>query len=300
MIAKYEFIDAQKAFYPTTLMCVWSSVSRSGFYDWVSRPVSATAARREELESIVAAVFADSDGTYGYRRIHAEMVRGQQPCGSELVRAVMRDLGLYPCQPKPFRPTTTTPGDATAVPDLVARDFTAPAPGVKLVGDITYIPTWRGWAYLATVIDCHTKECIGWAIADHMRTDLVCDALNMAARNYDLAEGCIFHSDRGTQYMSDQFTKHAAALNIRRSVGRTGICYDNALAESFNAALKVERVNRTQYPTLDTPAVISCNTSNSGTTAEGFIQHLATGHHMKPTTTTSTASKPSRQRKVIH
>src|SRR5664279_4181049 len=93
------------------------------------------------------------------------------------------------------------------------------------------------------------KECIGWAIADHMRTDLVCDALDMAARNYELAEDCIFHSDRGTQYMSEQFAKHAAALNIRRSVGRTGICYDNALAESFNAAVKVERVNRTQYPT---------------------------------------------------
>ena len=251
MIAKYEFIDAQKAFFPTTLMCVWAAVSRSGFYDWLSRPTSATAARREELESIVAAVFKDSDGTYGYRRIHAELVRGQVPCSPELVRAVMRSLGLYPCQPKPFRPTTTTPGDATAVPDLVARDFTAPAPGVKLVGDITYVPTWRGGADLATVIDCHTKECIGWAIADHMRTDLVCDALDMAARNYDLAEDCIFHSDRGTQYMSDQFAKHTADMKIRRSVGRTGICYDNALAESFNAAVKVERVNRTQYPTLE-------------------------------------------------
>jgi putative transposase len=104
---------------------------------------------------------------------------------------------------------------------------------------------------LATVIDCHTKACIGWAIADHMRTDLVCDALDMAARNYHLAEGCIFHSDRGTQYMSDQFAKHTADLGLRRSVGRTGICYDNALAESFNAALKVERVNRTEYPTLE-------------------------------------------------
>jgi putative transposase len=204
---------------------------------------AAECARREELESIVAAVFKDSDGTYGYRRVHAEMVRGQQPCSPELVRTIMRSLDLYPCQPRPFRPTTTMPGDATAVPDLVARDFTAPAPGVKLVGDITYIPTWRGWAYLATVIDCHTKECIGWALADHMRTDLVCDALDMAAGNYDLAEDCIFHSDRGTQYMSEQFAKHTAGLNIRRSVGRTGICYDNALAESFNAALKVERVS---------------------------------------------------------
>jgi transposase InsO family protein len=232
-------------------MCVWAGVSRSGFYDWRCRPSSATAARRRELEALVAEVFDDSDGTYGYRRVHRELARRQVPCGPELVRAVMRDLELYPCQPKPFRPTTTTPGDASAVPDLVRRDFTADAPGIKLVGDITYIPTWLGWAYLATVIDCATKACIGWAIADHLRTDLVIAALDMAARNYDLAEGCIFHSDRGTQYMSDQFAKHIAELGVRRSVGRTGVCYDNALAESFNAALKVERVNRTQYPTLD-------------------------------------------------
>lgn len=249
-MAKYEFIDAQKAFYPVRLMCLWSAVSRSGFYDWCSRPVSATAARRHELEVLVAGVFAGSDGTYGYRRVHAELVRGQVVCSPELVRAVMRDLNLYPCQPKPFRPVTTIAGDACSVPDLVARDFTADAPGTKLVGDITYIPTWRGWAYLATVIDCHTKACIGWAIADHLRTDLVCDALDMAVRNYDLAPRCIFHSDRGTQYMSDQFAKHTAKLDIRQSVGRTGVCYDNAMAESFNAALKVERVNRTQYPTL--------------------------------------------------
>ena len=139
---------------------------------------------------MVAEHFRGSDGTYGYRRVHAELARGQVVCSPELVRAVMRELGLYPCQPKPFRPTTTIAGDAATVPDLVARDFTADAPGTKLVGDITYIPTWRGWAYLATVIDCHTKACIGWAIADHMRTDLVVGALDMAARNYDLVEGC--------------------------------------------------------------------------------------------------------------
>jgi putative transposase len=194
VIAKFEFIDTEKAFYPITLMCVWAQVSRSGFYDWLARPASASAARRRDLEVLVAGVFEDSDGTYGYRRVHEELVRGQVVCSPELVRLVMRGLGLYPCQPKPFRPTTTIPGDAAAVPDLVKRDFTADAPGTKLVGDITYIATWSGWAYLATVIDCHTRACIGWAIADHMRTELVTDALDMAARNYPLAEGCVFHS----------------------------------------------------------------------------------------------------------
>ena len=124
-------------------------------------------------------------------------------------------------------------------------------PGAKLVGDITYIPTWQGWVYLATVIDCHTKACIGYAMAEHMRAELVIDALQMAARNYQLADDVIFHSDRGTQYTSDAFAGVAAELGIRRSVGRTGVCFDNAQAESFNAALKVERVNRTVYPTRE-------------------------------------------------
>ena len=100
-------------------------------------------------------------------------------------------------------------------------------PGTKLVGDITYLPTWQGWLYLATVIDCHTKACIGYALAEHMRADLVIDALQMAARNYTLADGAIFHSDRGTQYTSQSFAEAAAELGVRRSVGRTGSCFDN-------------------------------------------------------------------------
>jgi putative transposase len=251
VISKYEFIDAMKALFPVVLMCAWSGVSRSGFYDWLSRPVSATAARRRELEVMISSVFEASDATYGYRRVHAELHAGQVQCSPEFVRAVMRGLGLYPCQPRPFRPATTVAGDASAVPDLVKRDFTADAPGVKLVGDITYVPTAEGFAYLATVIDCCTKECIGYAIADHMRADLVCDALAMAARNYPLAAAFIMHSDRGTQYTSDQFANAVKAIGGQRSMGRVGTCFDNALAESFNAAVKVERVNRMRYGTRE-------------------------------------------------
>lgn len=120
-----------------------------------------------------------------------------------------------------------------------------------MVGDITYIPTWEGWLYLATVIDCHTKACIGYTMADHLRADLVIDALRMATRNYPLVEGAIFHSDRGTQYTSASFAAATDLLDIQRSVGATGVCFDNALAESFNAAVKVERVNRTVYPTRE-------------------------------------------------
>jgi putative transposase len=249
--SKYEFIDAEQAHYPVVKMCGWLAVSTSGFYEWRGRPASATAARRQQLQQLIDEVFTGSDATYGYRRVHAELARRGVTAGLELVRALMRALDLRPCQPRPWRPTTTVAGDAAAIPDLVRRDFTADAPGTKLVGDITYIPTWEGWLYLATVIDCHTKECIGYAMAGHMKTGLVTAALQMAARRYTLTDGAIFHSDRGTQYTSEAFATTTAELGIRRSIGRTGVCYDNAMAESFNAAVKVERVNRTAYPTRE-------------------------------------------------
>jgi putative transposase len=249
---KYAFIDAEYAAVcaPTVeRMCRWLQVSRSGYYEWLHRPPSATAQRRQLLKIKIEALFEACDGSYGYRRLHAELVRGGEQVGLELVRELMRDLGLVACQPRPFRPTTIRDGEQSTAPDLLGRDFTADTPGYKLVGDITYIRTWAGWLYLATVIDCFNREVIGYAMADHMRTSLVSDALGMAARNHRLAARCIFHSDRGTQYTSTEFGTTLASLHMRQSLGRTGCCYDNALAESFFAALKNERVHRTVYPT---------------------------------------------------
>ncbi|MFC7641724.1 IS3 family transposase [Streptosporangium lutulentum] len=130
---------------------------------------------------MVAEVFADSHETYGYRRVHAALLRRGERCSAELIRALMRELGLTPAQMRAFRPTTTVQGDYRGIPDLVGRDFTAERPGAKLVGDITYIPTWEGFLYLATVIDCHSKAVLGWAMADHYRTELIKDAIRMAA-----------------------------------------------------------------------------------------------------------------------
>ncbi len=151
MSAKYEFIDAQKAQYAIVKMCRWLGVSTSGFYEWRDRPASATARRRERLAALIQWIYDDSDGTYGHRRIHAALVRQGERCSPELVRAIMRELGLVPCQPRPFRPATTVAGDAAPAPDLVGGDFSADAPGTQLVGDITYIPTGQGWLYLASV-----------------------------------------------------------------------------------------------------------------------------------------------------
>jgi transposase InsO family protein len=169
-------------------------------------------------------------------------------CGDELVRGLMRELGLVPCQVWRRR-SLTAQAAAGPIPDLVSRDFSASAPGEKMVGDITYIFTWEGWLYLATVIDCATRKVVGWAMDDNYKTPLITKAVEMAARNLDLPEGAIFHSDRGSNYTSAEFAGALKGLGIRQSVGRTGICYDNALAESFNGALKVERVHRTMYAT---------------------------------------------------
>jgi transposase InsO family protein len=255
----YEFIDAEYADAPAggqhapaiTCMCRWLGVSRSGFYEWRSRPDSATARRQQKLRLLIKKAFDDSDGTYGYRRITAQLARWGARAGAELVRRLMRQLGLVACQPRPWRPCTTRQGASGPIPDLVNRDFSAAVPGAKMVGDITCIPTWQGWEFLATVIDCATRKVIGWAIDDNYRTPLITKAIEMAARNTGLPADAIFHSDRGGNYTSAEFAAVLERLGIRQSAGRTGSCFDNALAESFNAAVKVERVHRTVYPTRE-------------------------------------------------
>ncbi len=250
----YEFIAAEEGDggcpWSVTKMCVWLGVSRSGYYEWKARPPSPTARRRSRLKTLIRAIFGRSRGTYGYRRVHAVLRRSGEDVGPELVRALMVELGLVACQPRPFR-TTTVPdaAGAAAVGDRLGGDFSAEQPGCKLVGDITYIDTWEGWLYLATVIDCYSKRIVGWSMANHMRTDLVVSALDMAAGNVALDPDAVFHSDRGTQYISYEHHRALARHGISPSVGRTGICWDNALAESVFAALKNELVHRTVFPT---------------------------------------------------
>lgn len=251
MSERYALIDAEKANYPVAKMCEWLDVSKSGFYEWRDRPASLTELRREELKTKIKKVFDDSHETYGYRRVHVQLCREDEDVSDELVRGLMRELGLVACQPRPYKPVTTVPGDEEGIPDLVARDFTADAPGQKLVGDITYIPTWQGWLYLATVIDCYSKTVVGWSMSDSLHTDIVCAAIDAAANYIDLQPGCIFHSDRGSQYTSYQFRTHLAKYGMRSSMGRTGVCWDNAMAESFFGALKNEWLNRMVFRTKE-------------------------------------------------
>jgi putative transposase len=289
---KYSFIDAEKADYPIVKMCAWLKVSTSGFYAWRDRPASATARRRARLAVPVQAIFDASDGTYGYRRIHAALLRQGEDCGPELVRDLMRELGLVPCQPRPWRPTTTQPGEGgQTIPDLVGRDFTADAPGTKLVGDITYLPTWQGFCYLATVIDCCTKECIGYAIADHMRAELVIDGLRMAARNYQLQPEAIFHSDHGSQYLSQAFAEAAARLDVRQSVGRVGPA---SIMPSRNRSMPRSKSSASTAPPTrrgNTPARMWPGTSGSATIPSDFTRRWATVPHARPIMTTRISGK---------
>jgi putative transposase len=253
---KYALIAAEQATTErapsATAMCEWLGVSRSGFYDWRQAQPSPRQLRRAKVTDHVRAAFDAGRGTYGVRRVHAMLTRSTDPDAAsasiDLVRAIMREEGLAACQPRAYKVTTRQDPDADPISDRVNRDFTAETPGVKLVGDITYIKTWEGWLYLATVIDCCTKQVIGWSMAEHMRTDLICHAITMAATRHPPAAGAIFHSDRGSQYTSAQFAKHLAGLGLVGSMGRTGVCWDNAMAESFFAALKNELIYRVVLP----------------------------------------------------
>ena len=244
-------IDAEKANYLISWMCLILGVPRSSFYQWrrQSASMTATAARRAELAALIAEVFTEFRGTYGCRRIARELNARGHACSVGLVADLMRELGLKAVQPRAYR-VTTVHGEGDGYPaDLLERDFTAAEPGTKLVGDITYLRTHQGWLYLATVIDLATRMVVGWQIADHMRTSLVIDALEMARLHGHVQPGAIFHSDRGTQYASSAYETYCASIGVRRSMGRTGVCWDNAAAESFFATLKNEMYHRHHFAT---------------------------------------------------
>jgi putative transposase len=190
-------IDAEKATYAVAWMCRMLGVARSLFYAWRNQAATVTAVRRRDLSARIERIFTASRGTYGCRRVAAELNREGCAASVGLVADLMRELGLRGCQPRAYK-RTTVPGDEPVIrPDLLGRDFSAPEPGQRLVGDITYLRTGEGWLYLATVIDLATRMVVGWQLAEHMRTSLVTDALAMAVTAGHAPPGAVFHSDRG-------------------------------------------------------------------------------------------------------
>jgi transposase InsO family protein len=226
-------------------------VSRQGFYQWRDRPPSRHQLDDAAITERIRKIHAAHGQRVGVRRVHDELRRAGVMCSHKRTHRLMRAAGLRSVHPRPYRRTTMPDRFDPRLLDLLARDFSPTAPDMVWVGDITYIRTWTGWAFLATVIDCYSRRVVGFAVADHMRTDLIIDALRMAIIHRDPPSGTIFHSDRGSQYTSDEFRGFCRDNGVRPSVGRTGICYDNAVAESFFATLKKELIHTRPWPTLD-------------------------------------------------
>ena len=248
----YPFIEAEKAQQRNVKRaCELLEVSRAAYYTRCAGVPSARQVADEQLTERIRQVHQASKGRYGAPRIHAQLRRQGRRPGRKRIARLMRAAGLHGRTPRRFKRTTIPDPAATACADLVRRDFAVNAAAVntRWCGDITYIPTWEGWLYLATVIDIASRRVVGFALAEHLRTELVADALTNAVAARDPAPGVIFHADRGCQYTSGDYARLAGDLEVRLSMGRTGQCWDNALAESFFASLKGECLDQQPWPT---------------------------------------------------
>jgi transposase InsO family protein len=248
----YPFIEAEKAQQRNVKRaCELLEVSRAAYYAHRAGLPSARQRADEELTEHIRQAHQASKGRYGAPRIHAELRRRGHRHGRKRVARLMRAVGLCGRRPRRWNKTTIPDPAAAARADLVRRDFAVNAAAVntRWCGDITYLPTWEGWLYLATVIDIASRRVVGFALAEHVRTELVADALTNAVAARDPASGVVFHADRGCQYTSGAYATLAEDLAVILSTGRTGQCWDNALAESFFAFLKGECLGQQPWPT---------------------------------------------------
>jgi putative transposase len=241
-------VKTYQARYPVRLMCRLLGVSPSGFYAWRDRPLSARAIDDAVLADHIGRFHARSHGTYGAPRVHADLAEEGHRVGRKRVARLMRAQGLVGVsRRKTVRTTQREPG-AEAASDLVQRDFSASEPDRLWVADITYIPTWAGFLFLAVVMDAFSRRIVGWSMANHLRTELVTDALAMAIQQRRPVD-VIHHSDKGCQYTSLAFGKRCTEAGVRPSTGTAGDCYDNAMCESFFATLECELLARQTFPT---------------------------------------------------
>ena len=232
-----------QAEHKVTTMCRVLEVSSSGYYAWLNREPSSRAKANEELTAKMHEIHDFSRGTYGAPRMHEELKARQVNVGRHRVARVMKAAGLRGVCRRKGRRTTVRDERARPAPDLVEREFSASAPDQLWVADITFVPTWAGFFFLAMVLDVFSRRIVGWAMATHMRTELVLDALEMALTQRRPDE-VIHHSDQGSQYTSIAFGKRCHHYDVRPSMGSVGDCYDNAMAESFFATLECELIER--------------------------------------------------------
>jgi putative transposase len=237
-------IRAEKANFPVAFMCRQLGLSPSGYYAWEKRPVSR---RRQEDERLIPKIrdsHRSSKGTYGSPRVCDDLRDQGETAGRHKIARLMRENGITARPLKKFRKTTDSNHSFPVAPNLLERHFEADAPDQVWVSDITYIWTARGWAYLAVIVDLFSRRVVGWSLENHMRTELVLKALEMARGHRNIPPGLIFHSDRGVQYASNEFREKLAEHGIIQSMSRKGDCWDNAVAESFFATIKRELVRK--------------------------------------------------------
>jgi putative transposase len=248
-VSTYRIISAERASFPVSVMCEVLGVSRSGFHGWEKRAPSDRALSDAWLTSRITEIHERARGVYGSRRVQAELRLGQGiHVSRRRVRRLMRQAGISGLvKVKRGRTTIRVPGVRVA-DDLVERNFRPEAPNVLWVADITYLRTWEGWLYLAAVQDAYSRRIVGWAMTEHMRTELVADALQMAVHRRRPEPGLVHHSDQGSQYVALGFGQQARDAGIAVSMGSRGDAYDNAVAESFFATIKKELVHRQPWP----------------------------------------------------
>ncbi len=237
---------------PLSVMCAVLEVSRAGFYAWQGRARSERASEDEELTEVIRQIHEEHERRLGVDRLVVELAKRGRRHSPKRVRRLARAAGLSCVHPRPYKVTTVRDDtNADGLVDLVGRDFVPEGPNQLWFTDITYIRLWGGWAYLASIIDGYSRKVVGWSVDSHMCTSLVTDALRMAIdRQYPGIGEVVVHSDRGSQYTSHEFRALALANGIIPSVGHTGICFDNAMAESFNATIKKELIHLHTWPTL--------------------------------------------------
>ena len=231
-------------------MCQQLEVSEGGYYAWLKRDISEREQNDNLLKFEIKEIFEKLFGNPGRRRVRAELIARGYRISIGRVQRLMSALGLVGRHPQAWKRTTTKGEQPTHAPDLIKGDFSASCSNEKWVGDITYIKTWDGWAYLATVIDLHSRAVVGWAIASNMNRSLVIEALQMALTHRAPAGDVIFHTDRGSQYTSNDFAQFCRDNNVQQSMGRRGTCFDNAAAESFFASYKKELIHTKPWPSL--------------------------------------------------
>jgi putative transposase len=246
----FRFIAAKRAEHSILIMCRVLEVSRSGFHAWAAREPSARAVADAALTGRIAEIHKGSLKTYGSPRVHAELrLEDGVRVGKKRVERLMRRAGLSGQVKRRRGKTTIRVQGVRTAPDLVERDFNPTEPNRLWAADITYIRTWEGWLYLASVMDLYSRRIVGWAMADHLRAELVVDALEMAVSRRRPDTGLVHHSDQGSQYTSLIFTRRCRSVGIDVSMGSRGDCFDNAVLESFHASLKKDLIHRRSWPT---------------------------------------------------